>query len=137
LITVDSSAVIAILQSEPLAHALRESVQQADRVLMSAASYVETGAVLSARWRGVPEEAVQALDAFCRASDIEVVPLGEAQARVALQARIRFGRGTGHPARLNLGDLFSYALAKTRNAPLLFVGRDFAATDITPALDLR
>lgn len=74
------------------------------------------------------------LDAFLAASRVQVVPFDEAQARAALEARIRFGRGLGGPGKLNLGDTYAYALAKVRNAPLLFVGDDFAQTDIASAL---
>ena len=65
---------------------------------------------------------------------IRVAVLDEAQARMALEARIRFGKGFGARAKLNFGDSFAYALAKSLNAPLLFIGEDFHHTDITPAL---
>jgi len=63
-----------------------------------------------------------------------IAPVDEAQARVALEARVRYGRGFGHPAHLNYSDCFAYALAKVRDLPLLYIGNDFAHTDIVPAL---
>jgi ribonuclease VapC len=65
---------------------------------------------------------------------IVLAPVDEAQARLALRARIRFGRGMGHGGMLNFGGAFSYALARTREAPLLFVGDDFGTTDVNVAL---
>lgn len=65
---------------------------------------------------------------------ITLVPVDEAQGRAAIRARMAYGKGTGHRARLNFGDTFTYALAKVRGAPLLFVGDDFAHTDLAPAL---
>jgi ribonuclease VapC len=65
---------------------------------------------------------------------ILVVPFGERELEVAVDARLRFSRGSGHAAKLNFGDCFSYALARTRNLPLLFKGDDFIHTDVVPAL---
>ncbi len=81
-----------------------------------------------------PAFALAALDRFIQKTGVQIAPLDEAQARVALDARIRFGKGFGHPARLNYGDSFAYALAKISGEPLLFVGEDFSKTDIEPAL---
>jgi ribonuclease VapC len=68
---------------------------------------------------------------------IDIVPVDLAQGRLAREAFRRFGKGTGHPAKLNFGDCFAYALAKATGRPLLFKGRDFARTDIEPALPTR
>lgn len=65
---------------------------------------------------------------------VSIVPFGADELEAAVEARLRFGRGAGHKARLNYGDCFAYALAKTRNLPLLFKGDDFLHTDIRPAL---
>ena len=81
-----------------------------------------------------PGRGVDDLDAFLTSFGISIAPVDEALARGALQARIRFGKGFGATAGLNFGDCFAYALAKSLNAPLLYVGNDFTATDITPAL---
>jgi ribonuclease VapC len=74
------------------------------------------------------------LDAFLEAAGTTIVPFDEDQARVARAAYARYGKGSGSPARLNFGDCFSYALAKTTGLPLLFKGDYFTHTDVTPAL---
>ena len=100
---------------------------------MSVANYVETGTVLAGRRRADPAKAIVDLDAFLAEADIALVPIDEAQARLALEARIRFGRGMGYGGALNFGDTFAYALAKVNAAPLLYVGEDFRKTDIVSA----
>ena len=135
MIVVDTSAVVAVLLSEPSADAILTRLGEeefGDRV-MSAASFVEAGRELAGR-HADPDRAVALLEAFLTASGISVVPVDGEQARLALWARIHFGRGFGAPAKLNFGDCFSYALAKSLDAPLLFIGNDFTATDIAPAL---
>jgi len=102
--------------------------------LLSTASYVETACVLASREQGPPRDAVDRLDMMLRALRIELVAVDEPQARLAVVARLRFGKGFGHRKGLNYGDSFTYALAKTRGLPLLFVGDDFAHTDIEPVL---
>ncbi len=104
-----------------------------DRV-MSAASYVEAGAVLAGRRKDSPQGALPELDSFLSDTGVQLVSVDEEQARLAAIARIRFGRGFGARTGLNFGDCFAYALAKSRNAPLLFVGDDFRATDVEAAL---
>lgn len=104
---------------------------------MSVASYLESGTVLAGRRRADRHRAIDDLDAFLAEAGIELVPVDVAQARLALQARVRYGRGMGQGGALNFGDAFSYALAKSLDAPLLFVGDDFFKTDIAPALVIR
>ena len=135
MLIIDSSAVVAMMLDEPSADMLsrRLADEPSGGRLISAANYVEAGTVLAARHRD-PGQGVADLDAFLTSFGISIAPVDEASARRALQARIRFGKGFGATAGLNFGDCFAYALAKTLNAPLLFVGNDFAATDITPAL---
>ena len=96
---------------------------------MSAATALETEMVLKAH--GAQRDA---FDEFCRRTGLRVVPFTPAQYALAREAHRRFGRGSGHPARLNFGDCFSYALAKDSGEPLLFKGDDFLHTDIEPAL---
>ncbi len=72
-------------------------------------------------------------DHIVEALGVQIVPLTARQAELARDAHRRFGRGSGHPARLNLGDCFAYALTADTGAPLLYTGSDFAATDVTPA----
>ncbi len=81
-----------------------------------------------------PDEARTDLDTFLSLAGIEVVPVDVRQSGLALEARVKFGRGFGSRAKLNFGDCFAYALAKSMNAPLLFIGNDFSETDVVPAL---
>jgi ribonuclease VapC len=134
MIVVDSSAVVAILFGEDSAAALVARLTADPDRVMSTASYLEAGTVLAGRRRADRRQAIDDLDAFLNEAGIDLAPVDAAQARLALQARIVHGRGMGHGGTLNFGDAFSYALAKALDAPLLFIGDDFAATDITPAL---
>jgi ribonuclease VapC len=135
VIVVDSSAVIAMLFGEPAAQALSARLAMDPIRVMSIASYVETGTVLAGRRRSDRAKATEDLDAFLTETGIDLVEVEVAQGRAALHARIRYGRGMGPGGTLNFGDAFSYALAKSHDAPLLFVGNDFARTDIAPALE--
>ena len=134
MIVVDSSAVIAIIFGESSAEALLARLAADPDRLMSVASYLESGTVLAGRRRADRQLAVDDLDAFLTHARIELAAVDPDQARLALRARIAHGRGMGHGGTLNFGDAFSYALAKTLDAPLLFVGDDFAATDVKVAL---
>jgi ribonuclease VapC len=134
MIVVDSSAVVAILFGEPTAEALLARLAQDPDREMSVASYLETGTVLAGRRQSDRLRAIDDLDRFLDEAGIAMVPVDVAQARLALRARIRFGRGMGHGGVLSFGDAFSYALARAHQAPLLFVGDDFGTTDVTAAL---
>lgn len=94
-------------------------------------TFVETAVVIDSRHDPV---ASRRLDELIRQSDISIEPVDEIQAVMAREAYRDFGCGSGHPARLNFGDCFAYALARHLGEPLLFKGNDFAHTDITPAL---
>lgn len=134
MIVVDSSAVVAILFGEPMAvELLARLAAERDRV-MSVASYLETGTVLAGRRRSDRLRAIEDLDRFLDEAGINLAPVDASQARLALRARIQYGRGMGHGGVLNFGDAFSYALALTLEAPLLFIGDDFGTTDVTAAL---
>jgi ribonuclease VapC len=127
---VDTSAIVAIARSESDAARLLEILRDATAPKMSAATIVEVNAVLSRRLRPEDQRRVERLlDVW----EVELVPFDAEQAAVASRAYRDFGRGSGHPARLNLGDCFSYALAHVAGEPLLFVGDDFAHTDVIPA----
>jgi ribonuclease VapC len=134
VIVVDSSAVIAILFNEPSANALITCLGGDPDRRMSAASYLEVGTVLAGRRRSNKSRAIDDLNAFLDEAGITLSPVDVDQARLALQARIAYGRGMGHGGLLNFGDAFSYALAKSLDAPLLFIGDDFGSTDIASAL---
>ncbi|MFZ4072531.1 MAG: PIN domain-containing protein [Caulobacterales bacterium] len=110
----------------------RRSRRRARR--LSVASYLETGAVLAGRTSGDKLTAIARLDAYLAKIGVTLEGVDEAQARLALKARIEHGRGMGHGGVLNYGDCFAFALAKALGAPLLFIGDDFGTTDITSAL---
>jgi ribonuclease VapC len=129
---VDSSAVIAILANEPEAAAFSDALQTARRVAMAAPTLVELYVVAD---RARDPRARSALDDLLRTMDPEVEAFTAEHAAIARQAHRNFGRGSGHPARLNLGDCFSYALAKATGEPLLYKGDDFGHTDIRSALE--
>lgn len=134
LVIVDSSAVVAILFGESAAEALLARLALYPERLMSVANYVETGTVLAGRRHGERADAIRDLDAFLDTAGIVLAPVDAGQAHLALEARVRFGRGMGHGGVLNFGDTFAYALAKARAAPLLYIGNDFVGTDIVAAL---
>jgi len=129
-VIVDSSALIAIVLDEPEASDFTSLITDTDRVSISAATFVEAGVVVDAA--GDPT-LTGLFDDFLTAAGVVVEPVTPQQALVARQAYRDFGRGSGHPAQLNFGDCFAYALAKERGEPLLFKGNDFAHTDVMPA----
>lgn len=130
-VIVDSSALVAILHDEPEAASYLRAIYAAGRCRISAANFVETAIVIDA---GRSPVASRRLDDLIRGAQIVIEPVTERQARIAREAYRDFGRGSGHPARLNFGDCFAYALARERGEPLLFKGDDFSQTDIAPAL---
>jgi ribonuclease VapC len=128
---VDTSALVAILRAEHDAAEYAQAIESAERRRLSAATFVEACAVIDRD----PDPVVRRqLDALIDAAGMSIEPLTEAQARLVRDAYRDFGKGSGHPAGLNLGDCFSYALAKDLGEPLLFKGRDFAQTDVMPAV---
>ncbi len=126
---IDSSALLAILFREAEA-AQFEEVIEANICRMSVANALESTMVVEQR--GGLEAAIE-LDAFIDSSDIELMPISIDQFAAARRAWRRFGKGR-HPAKLNFGDCFAYALAEVTGEPLLFKGFDFARTDITTAV---
>lgn len=124
---LDSSAIVGILMREPEAPVLAAAIEDAQAVLVSVATVLETSLVLGAGRQDV-------LDEFLDLSGAELVPVDVVQLAAARTAHLRFGRGTGSPARLNYGDCFSYALAVTRGEPLLYKGGDFGHTDVEAAV---
>jgi ribonuclease VapC len=107
---VNASAVLAILQDEPQGANCLLAVGSSESIIrMSAANYVEAAIVIDSNRDPI---ASRRLDEFVRKSGMEIEPVTEAQAQIARQAYRDFGRGSGHPARLNFGDCFAYALAK-------------------------
>lgn len=129
MIVVDASALVAIADEESDADRFIEALENAQAATLSAINAVETGIVLIGRQRLRDIGELEHWLADLRIS----VDLSSATHSDALAAYLRFGRGH-HPAKLNLGDCFAYALAKTLDAPLLYKGDDFALTDIRSAL---
>ncbi|HEY1499792.1 MAG TPA: type II toxin-antitoxin system VapC family toxin [Acidobacteriaceae bacterium] len=127
---LDTSALIAILRKEPEATRFAEMMEAADSRRISAVNYLETAIVVDARRNPIDS---RRFDDFIREGAVVIEPVTEAQARLARDAYRDFGKGSGHGAHLNFGDCFAYALAKTIGEPLLFKGRDFSKTDVTPA----
>ena len=125
----DTSALIAYLRAEPMAERVEAALLGARRVLISAATLVEASIVAESL-----DEAHgrHHLDSMLQRLQAEVVPVTPEQADVARYAYRQFGKGR-HPARLNFGDCFSYALARVAGEPLLFVGDDFGRTDVEVA----
>jgi ribonuclease VapC len=129
-VTLDSSALIAILFAEPGYLDLVDAILEADVVRIGVPTLVETGMVLAGR-RG--SATGNELDGLVRELGITIVPFGEAEMLRALDASNRYGRGR-HPASLNFGDCLAYATASVADDTLLYVGRDFRKTDIRAAL---
>ena len=123
---LDSSAVIAILFDEPDRERIAKAIEADPRRFMSAANLLETAIVVEAK-RG--EHAGRDLDLLLHRADVEIVPFNADQSRLAISAWRKFGKGR-HPAALNLGDCFAYALSRTTGEPLLFTGGDFTQTDV-------
>jgi ribonuclease VapC len=119
---VDTSALIAILRAEPEARAFAIAIADADRRRISAANYLEAAIVIDGSHDPI---ASRRFDDLLREAAIAIEPVTAEQAKVAREAYRDFGRGSGHAARLNFGDCFAYALAKTTGEPLLFKGDDF------------
>ena len=127
---VDTSAVLAILFAESDAETYARAITEADSCRMSAASFVEAAIVVEAQTKN---SGGRQFDSFFRRAGIVIEPVTEDHAHIARQAYTDFGK-SNHPAGLNFGDCFAYALAKATGEPLLFKGEDFKKTDITPAL---
>lgn len=128
MIVVDTSALMAIINGEAEARDFAVIIGTTTSMI-STATLLEAHS--AARWFG--SEKANAMEVLLEKLELTAVPFDNVQLKVAKSAYSRFGRGTGHHANLNLGDCFSYALAKTRKLPLLFKGDDFIHTDIESA----
>jgi ribonuclease VapC len=123
---IDTSALMAIFADEPERRPFIEAIEAAEMRLVSAATFVETSIVLEVRYGA---EGTRLFDLFRERAGLELVNVDEQQAIEARRAYTRFGKGR-HPAALNFGDCFAYALAITSGERLLFKGTDFAQTDV-------
>lgn len=123
---IDSSAIVAIFQNESERRLFNETIEVAETVSMSTATFVELSMIIESRYGA---DGIRDLDLFISKADITLVPVDIDQANIAREAFRQYGKGR-HPAGLNYGDCFSYALAKLMEQPLLFKGNDFSQTDI-------
>lgn len=128
---VDTSVVVAIVRREPERSQFLTLLDLEAVNRISAASYFEASIVIDGSRNPTLS---RGLDDFIRAADLIIEPVTEHQARIAREAYRDFGKGSGHPAQLNFGDCFAYALAKDKAEPLLFKGGDFAHTDVRRAI---
>lgn len=127
MIAVDTSALMAILQEEPEADACMAALLAATEIVISAGTVVE--ALIVSASRGIKDDMVKLISGL----GIEIAAVTPAAATRAGDAHARWGRGV-HPAALNFGDCFAYEVATSRGCPLLYVGNDFAQTDVKGAL---
>ena len=135
MIVVDASAIIAIMFEETEASDCMTALQIDTQRLISAVNYVEAGTILAGRIRnGDRREAIADLDEFLAEFRIGIASIDENLAHAAMKARLQYGKGFGMRGGLNFGDCFAYTLAKRHSAPLLYVGDDFALTDVQSAL---
>jgi len=130
-VIVDSSALVAIVIEEPPYHEYFEAMLASPSIRISAANFLEAAIVVD---RHPDPGAAARFDALVNRLGIMIEPVTAHQASIARAAHQRFGRGTEHPARLNFGDCFAYALARDFDEPLLFVGQDFVHTDVRRVL---
>ena len=126
---VDSSALVAVVFQEPNYDVIIDKLVESEATGIGTPTLVETGIVLAAR---LQKDSRTLLERMLEEFDIAEVPFSEHHWRAALNAYLRFGRGR-HPASLNFGDCLSYAVARLAQEPLLYVGDDFSATDVTKA----
>lgn len=134
---VDASAVLAILFNEPEAELFTDTIAAARRTLIPAPTWLEVALrleTLATSDNPLFDRADSAFASYRSSSVLNIVPFTPDHAEIARLAYRRYGRGTGHPAKLNFGDCMVHAVAKAASLPLLFKGEDFVHTDIEPAL---
>lgn len=124
---LDTSAIVAILQDEPESPAFARALEDNRPVRVSAANWLEAAVVVDSNRSPALS---RRFDEFLREAGVEIEPVTVQLAELAREAYRAFGRGSGHPAHLNFGDCFAYALAMERDETLLYKGKDFAHTDV-------
>lgn len=132
---VDASAIVAILTREPEADTLTDALEEASAPITSPIAIFEAVLGICRKRRASVDESTAAVREFLGIAGIAVSPITDHETQTALAAFSRYGRGRGHPAQLNLGDCFAYAVAKNHRIALLFKGEDFDKTDVQPAAD--
>ncbi len=132
---VDASAIVAILTREPEADALTDVLDDAPAPITSPIAVFEATLGVCRKRHASITEAQGDVQQFLRTAGVGTVAVTGKEAETALEAFSRYGKGRGHPAKLNLGDCFAYAVAKNHGVSLLFKGEDFGKTDIRPATE--
>ena len=130
---VDASAIVAVLTREAEADALADVLESARSPISSPIAIFEAALGVCRKRHASVEEAEMDVREFLEVAGVRTVPITDNEAETALAAFSRYGKGRGHPAQLNLGDCFAYAVAKNHRTALLFKGNDFSKTDIAPA----
>lgn len=136
MIFVDASAIVAVLTSEPEADVFTAEILQSHEPITSPIAMFEAALAISRKLQVPLDHALAEVEEFISAANLQVAPISAEDGRAALEAHSRYGKGRGHPAGLNMGDCFAYAMAKSRGAALLFKGDDFAQTDVRVAVTL-
>lgn len=131
---VDASAIVAIVTSEPEADMLADTVGDARSAITSPIAIFEAAMAICRKQQGSLAEAREDVAVFLDAAGVVTVSVTGRDAEIALDAATRYGKGQGHPAQLNMGDCFAYAVATTHGKALLFKGEDFSKTDIRSAM---
>ena len=130
---VDASAIVAILTREADADELADALETARSPITSAIAVFEATLGVCRKRHASVAEAQEDVSEFLGTASVRTVSITSKEAEAALDAFSRYGKGRGHPAQLNLGDCFAYAVAQTYRTELLFKGEDFTKTDIRPA----
>lgn len=131
---IDTSAILTVLKREEGWEDFATAMEHSKANAISAATFFEAGIVVDSYRNAILS---RRLDEFMVEANMAIEPVTAEQARIARQAYRDYGKGGGHPAQLNFGDCFSYALARDKREPLLFKGDDFVHTDLRPALKQR
>lgn len=134
---VDASAIVAVLTREPDADALADALEGAQSPITSPIAVFEAVLGICRKRHASVEESAADVREFLEIAGVRTAPMTDAEAETALAAFSRYGKGRGHPAQLNLGDCFAYAMAKNHRTPLLYKGGDFDKTDIGRAIGSR
>ncbi|NJM29993.1 MAG: type II toxin-antitoxin system VapC family toxin [Rhizobiales bacterium] len=131
---IDASAMVAIITKEPGNVALSRAIDSAAQCITSPLAIWETASGISRKARSAARLELPVIEEFLQQAEIAIETVDMGISRAALDAFDRYGRGSGHPAQLNMGDCFAYAFAKNRGVSLLYVGNDFTQTDVMRAI---
>src|SRR5260370_40823495 len=134
---VDASAIVTILTREPEADTFADLLEEAPSPITSAIAIFESVLGICRKRHGTVEESGANVREFLDVTQIRTVAITDAEAETALAAFSRYGKGRGHPAQLNMGDCFAYAVAKNHRTAVLFKGEDFNKTDVRSAAARR